>query len=632
MNKIIKLVAKETFTEDGYNDLQTNYRQAIINKNKKREEKLIKEKELKAIKEEKLAKAEVLKKEKLLKAEEVKKEKLAKKLETKKENKSKAKAKEKINTFHENFREIMVEHSIYTGEDDTITPFNIQLLNAGGAKGISCDLAFPKGLSTANLDKATKSLSQNVFGKCMVFIEDEYDKDIKFSAIKTWHDIKYVPYLNHEGKKLTASQLFCGYDIRLKPIVIDMAKDPHLMITGGTGGGKSRLVEIMLANLAAASTPEELNLFVLQLVKDDNFKFELLEHCKGCVTSDSTDNKKDTLRKALAMLRHIDKELSLRGSLVKNRLGRKSEDINIHIYNEKFPDEKLPVIQLWVDEASSLYDKSTDKEMNKMLTECQSIVERVATSGRYIGVYLVNILQRASKEEMPRLIKTNTMNWISFRQVDAGASKVAIGDETSALGLPQRVFVFKAGSDTISFAKTPFTRWDTNVKYLEKQNKIREDKQEVYDAAYSFWWNESIDRNKNSINQAKQNSKGNIIENTALKISDNKISELTEMISELEYERNQQAETISELLRKNTEILNKLTEQNMVVGRMVKQSTTSEEVEEQTPIDINKLTQMKYSNVEKQREHIIEEVKKSDAESSPYKSLDLSGIKLNKKG
>lgn len=391
-----------------------------------------------------------------------------------------------------------------------------------------------------------------------------------------------------------------------------------------------------MSNLAAVNTPEALHLYLIQLEKNDNFKFELLEHCKGCVTSESTDNKKDTLAKSLAMLRHIDKELSRRGKLVRNKLGRKSEDNNIHVFNEMFPNDKMPVIQLWIDEAASMYEKCTDKEMNKMFAESQAIIERVARSGRYIGVYLINILQRASKDELPRAIKINTMNWISFRQQDAGASKVAIGDETSALGLPQRVFVFKAGGNPISLAKTPFTRWDANVKYLETQNKIREDREEVYDEAYSVWWSQSIDRNKQSIAEAKTNAKGNIIENKALKMSDYKNSELKEENSLLRYELEQKDEAIKELDSKLSVVLKQLGEQNKVVGhRIVEGSIAPEEPKElkgeQTSIDINKLTQMKYKNADTQRKNVSEEVKKADAESSPYHKIDFSTIKFNKK-
>lgn len=402
-------------------------------------------------------------------------------------------------------------------------------------------------------------------------------------------------------------------------------------------------MEIIITNAAMCNTPDELNLYFLQVAKDDNFKFELLEHCKGCVTSSSGETKLETLQKALAMLKHIEKEINRREKLVIGKLGRKSEDLNIHVYNKKFPDEKMPVIQLWVDEAASLYKKTNDKKFDDIIKQAQLIIERVASTGRFIGIYLVNVLQRASKDELPREIKINTLNWISFKQVDAGASKVAIGDETSALGLPQRVFAFKAGTDYVSFAKTPFTRWDTNVSYLEEQGKIREDNQDVFDDVYSAWWSKSIDRHKNSIEEAKANSNGNVLENQALKVVNNKNVELIEKINELQYERDQQSETIAELLNKNATILKTLDEQNKLVAQIFKESSTIRTIDtnivadnslddtEDRTIDINQLTKMNYKNADTQRKDVIDEIQKSDTVVSPYKKLNLSDIKLKKK-
>ena len=529
-------------------------------------------------------------------------------------------AREKIRTFHENFRQIMEEHSVYVSGDKTITPIDIKYLNKGNSEGIVCELKFPKGLSKNDLDKTAKSLAQNVFGKCMVFIEDEDGKHIRFSAIKRWHDIKYEPYIDHNGKSLTASQVFVGYNIMLEPVIIDMAQAPHLMITGGSGGGKSKLVEIIISNLAITNKPEDLNFYFLQVAKNDNFKYELLKHCKGCVTASSGKNKLETLKKSLAMLRYIDNELTKRGRLVKDRLGRKSEDLNIHIYNKKFPKEKLPVIQLWVDEAASLYKKTSDKNMNKLIAEAQDIIERVASTGRYIGIYLINVLQRASKEELPREIKINTMNWISFKQVDAGASKVAIGDEVSALGLPQRVFAYKAGTEYVSFAKTPFTMWDINVKKLESQNKIRIDKQEVFDIAYSHWWNPSIDRQEKSIETAKENNKTKL-ENDALKIATEKINSLEEKLQTISYEKEMKDEVIKKLMEENKNL--KKNNKEKIEDNINDDSLLIEET-------INNINSLEYRNADKQREDVSLNAEENNMDTSPYKSLDLSKLKLKK--
>lgn len=383
---------------------------------------------------------------------------------------------------------------------------------------------------------------------------------------------------------------------------------------------KSKLVEIIISNLAITNKPEDLNFYFLQVAKDDNFRYELLRHCKGCVTASSGKNKLETLKKSLAMLRYIDKELTKRGRLVKDRLGRKSEDLNIHVYNKKFPNEKLPVIQLWVDEAASLYKKTSDKNMNKLIAEAQEIIERVASTGRYIGVYLINVLQRASKEELPREIKINTMNWISFKQVDAGASKVAIGDEVSALGLPQRVFAYKAGTEYVSFAKTPFTMWDINVKKLEAQNKIRIDKQEVFDIAYSHWWNPSIDRQEKSIEEAKENKNNKTkIENEALKIATDKINNLEEKLQTISYEKEMKDEVIKKLMEEN---------KNLKMNNMNNNEKTRNNITKDSFFTMDNIDSLEYKDEDKQSEEVPFNADENN--TSPYKSLDLSKLKLKK--
>lgn len=473
--------------------------------------------------------------------------------EYKDKNKYKKACKNKIDNFHRNFREIMFEESICDNFDRTITPTNIKLINNGGADGVICELKFPKGLNINYMDKAQASLAQNVYGKCMVYIEDQFDSPVTFSAIRKWHDIKYTPI-----KDLNASQLFLGYTIDLQPVIIDFSKYPHMLITGGSGGGKSKLVEIIMTNLAVCNEPSELNLYYLQLSKDDNFKYELLKHCKGCVTATSCSKKIETYKKALKMIKHVHKEMMDREKLVKEKLGRESEDINIHIYNKKF-NKKLPVIQLWIDEAATLYKRDSDKDINKIIEEMRFITEQIASAGRFVGVYLVNVMQRASKEELPREIKINSMNWVSFNQVDGGASKVAIGDETSAVGLPQRVFVVKPGGQNIKFAKTPFSSWDKNVKELKDKDKIRKNVSKEIEDDYAVWNITEIrteDNNKKNNTSKIVNKELNRLNAEILNYK-SLVSSLKEQIENLKRPKNSNScLSINNIIDKNIDILN----------------------------------------------------------------------------
>jgi DNA segregation ATPase FtsK/SpoIIIE-like protein len=332
-----------------------------------------------------------------------------------------------------------------------------------------------------------------------------------------------------------------------------------------------------MTNLAYNNSPDELQLDYLQLSKDDNWKYELLEHCKGCVTATSVPDKLKNVQMAYKMIKYIYDEMIKRGLEVKVKLGRESEDMNIHIYNKKFKN-KLPVMMLWIDEAASVFKKDPNKDVNKLLEAMDYMIAQIGSAGRYVGVYLINVMQRASKDELPREVKINSLNLVSFNQVDGGASKVAIGDEKSALDLPPRVFAVKAGGENVKFAKTPFSKWDDNVNYLRKKEVIRpgtpEEIQIELEEVYAEW---------------------NIVEEDIANVSnkptkkDRKLisKELTDMQKQLDA-----AQNAIKLLKFDNE--NKETQIKELMARIGGKEATEESLE--------KISELKYEGADKQME------------------------------
>lgn len=391
---------------------------------------------------------------------------------------SRAEKAKAIADFKENWEELMAQNSIYNKYDKTVTPRNIEVLNNYGAYCIRCDLDYPMGLSPKAIENILTTISANIFGagikSAMIYLEDKEVKGgivSQLSAVKEWHNIPYTI----EKLKITPSTLFLGYDIALRPITLDMAKAPHMLVTGASGSGKSIFIQIVLTTLAYHCSEKDLELYFIQASKDDNIKFEVLKHCRGCITASSSKNMEERFDKILKMLTYINNVIDERNALVVSKLGRKAPDLNVAVFNKEFPEFKLPVIQLWIDEGATIYKETSDKELNKKVKLVRELAERISATGRSVGVYIINTLQRASKEEMSREIKINTSNWISFKQMDSASSQLAIGDEKSALGLPPRVFACKDGSNSIiTMGKTPYSTWTGSIKLLEQKDRVEE--------------------------------------------------------------------------------------------------------------------------------------------------------------
>ena len=58
-------------------------------------------------------------------------------------------------------------------------------------------------------------------------------------------------------KSVSPLSMALGHDIAGKPIVVDLAKMPHLLVAGTTGSGKSVGINAMLLSLLFKSDPKE---------------------------------------------------------------------------------------------------------------------------------------------------------------------------------------------------------------------------------------------------------------------------------------------------------------------------------------------------------------------------------------
>lgn len=143
----------------------------------------------------------------------------------------------------ENYRQIMFQCGIYDDFDRIPTPYDIEPIRKHGSNGVDFKIKFPFGKSSRDIERNLDKLKENVYkGKSMVYLNDE-KKYTTLSIIKDWHNVSYRPILTYKDKKgndvkLTASQIFMGYDVVCEPIILDLSKRPHMLITGGSGGGK----------------------------------------------------------------------------------------------------------------------------------------------------------------------------------------------------------------------------------------------------------------------------------------------------------------------------------------------------------------------------------------------------------
>ncbi|PFG44103.1 S-DNA-T family DNA segregation ATPase FtsK/SpoIIIE [Isoptericola jiangsuensis] len=210
------------------------------------------------------------------------------------------------------------------------------------------------------------------------------------------------------------------------PVRFDLVADgPHLLVAGTTGAGKSELLQSLVLGLAAARSPADLALALVDFKGGASFgRCADLPHVVGQVT----DLEPGLAGRALAGLRA---ELRRREHVLADHRAASLADA---------PPGTLPRLVVVVDEFRALADD---------LPEFLPGLLRVAAQGRSLGVHLVLATQRPAGA-VGADVRANVTARVALRVVDAADSLDVVEDAAAAripVSAPGRA-VLRVGAGT----------------------------------------------------------------------------------------------------------------------------------------------------------------------------------------
>lgn len=232
--------------------------------------------------------------------------------------------------------------------------------------------------------------------------------------------------------------LALGKDIAGKPVVIDLAKLPHLLVGGTTGSGKSVCINTMILSLLYKNEPDRLRLV---LIDPKTVEFSLYQDIPHLLCPVVTD-----MNKAANALNWLVQEMDRRYNLMA-KLGVRSFDSFNKTVEEAIKDGKplmdpfdvtpenpephtplkpLSYIVCFIDELADLM------LVNRKQVETQ--IMRLAQKARAAGIHLVLATQRPSADIVTPLIKANIVARIAF-QVGSRYDSQVVLDENGAQDL-----------------------------------------------------------------------------------------------------------------------------------------------------------------------------------------------------
>ncbi len=263
----------------------------------------------------------------------------------------------------------------------------------------------------------------------------------KVSQMVTFRDIMETEPFRNAKQKLAWG---VGLDIQGLPVIGDIAKMPHLLVSGTTGSGKSVGINSIIMSVIYRQKPEDVKMILVDPKVVELSVYDGIPHLLAPVVTKP--------EQAINVLKQAVAEMNQR-----YRLFKESNTRNIKGYNEKVEEacrrlpegtekpEKMPYILIIIDELAEL--------MMHSKKDVEEAIASLTQLARAAGIHLVVATQRPSVDVVTGLIKSNIPSRVAMRLpslidsrtiLDQGGAENLLGNgdmlyKTGDMGSPIRI-------------------------------------------------------------------------------------------------------------------------------------------------------------------------------------------------
>jgi S-DNA-T family DNA segregation ATPase FtsK/SpoIIIE len=297
----------------------------------------------------------------------------------------------------------------------------------------------PAGLSLKDFDDRKEAIEQYL-GRSI---------DIKYTYkeifIEVYKDNIKTMY-EYEPIKIKGDMpILIGYDKRGELITCDLSSgEPHMLIAGETGSGKSTTLRSLITNLILMSIVK-LHLIDLKM----GAEFNVFAKSNRVVSFGRT------IHEAQDILSNISKEVDRRYDLF-----YKKDVKDIKEYNKKFQFKKLDYQVLIIDEFADLQSEK----------ETMRLIEDLGRKARACGIHLILSTQRPDHKVLTGNIKVNVGTVLGLKTLNSTNSNIIIDDTGLEKLRGKGHGLFKRGN--ITEIQSPFISTD-GVKELIKHTYVQ---------------------------------------------------------------------------------------------------------------------------------------------------------------
>ena len=261
--------------------------------------------------------------------------------------------------------------------------------------------------------------------------------------------------------------LCLGKTIGGEPVIVDLARMPHLLVAGTTGSGKSVSINTMILSLLYRLTPDECRMIMIDPKMLELSTYDGIPHLLTPVVTDpkqavvalkwTVREMEDRYRKMSKLgVRNIDgfnlrlaQARSKRETLTRTVQTGFDPDTGEAIYEqEELSLEPMPFIVVVIDEMADL--------MMVAGKDIEGTVQRLAQMARAAGIHVIMATQRPSVDVITGTIKANFPTRISFQVTSKIDSRTILNEQGAEQLLGQGDMLYMAGGGRIQRIHGPF--------------------------------------------------------------------------------------------------------------------------------------------------------------------------------
>ncbi len=301
------------------------------------------------------------------------------------------------------------------------------------------------GVKVSKITNLAKDLARSLAVNSVRVVEVIQGKSVIGIEIPNEHRemVRLSEVISSEAYEKSKSplSLALGHDISGQPVIVDLAKMPHLLVAGTTGSGKSVGVNSMLVSMLYKASPDEVRLILVDPKMLELSVYDGIPHLLTPVITDMKDaatglrwcvgemERRYKLMAALGVRNMAGynkkvKEAAKAGSPIPDPLWLPEDDGVIQMENASAPGlEAMPYIVVVIDEFADM--------MMIVGKKVEQLIARIAQKARAAGIHLILATQRPSVDVITGLIKANVPTRMAF-QVSSKIDSRTILDQGGA--------------------------------------------------------------------------------------------------------------------------------------------------------------------------------------------------------